>query len=108
MAVFRLADAHERVVPAQVARIEIAERTEARGFWLPATALTRGSRGLWSVLVVETDAALGRSVAARRDVELLYTDGDRVLVRGTLRPGDAVIFGGTHRLVAGQPVEVQN
>ncbi|MGK7927765.1 MAG: efflux RND transporter periplasmic adaptor subunit, partial [Spirulina sp.] len=41
-------------------------------------------------------------------VEVLNTDGDRVLVRGTLQAGDRVILDGTHRIVSGQWVESMN
>jgi hypothetical protein len=106
-AIFELERATEGVVPSQLARIEIRESTEVRGSWLPTTALSRGSRGLWSVLVVEQEGDSGRTVAARRDVELLHTDGERVLVRGTLQAGDRVIQSGTHRIVAGQSIEAE-
>ncbi|MEM7594482.1 MAG: efflux RND transporter periplasmic adaptor subunit, partial [Cyanobacteria bacterium P01_A01_bin.83] len=41
----------------------------------------------------------------RRYVELLETQGDRVLVRGTLQEGDEIIVDGTHRLIPGQLVK---
>ncbi|MHC4958943.1 MAG: efflux RND transporter periplasmic adaptor subunit [Planctomycetota bacterium] len=91
--------AGESVVPGQIARLEIVQRVEALGFWLPNTALVKSTRGLWSVLVAHE----GR--VERRDVELVHTQSDRVLVRGTLRENEKVIVAGTHRVVAGQRVE---
>ena len=47
----------------------------------------------------------------QRDVEVLQTESDRVLVRGTIRDGDRVIVNGNHRLVTGQlvrPIETAN
>jgi multidrug efflux pump subunit AcrA (membrane-fusion protein) len=41
----------------------------------------------------------------RRLVEPLHSEGDRSLVRGTLRPGDQVIAAGTHRVVPGVRVQ---
>lgn len=102
-AIFALA-ATSGVFPAQIVRTEIEDTVEAEGFWVPTPALARGSRGLWSVLVVEQDSATDQSIAAKRDVEALHTDGERVLVRGMLEAGDRVIVGGTHRIVAGQRV----
>jgi multidrug efflux pump subunit AcrA (membrane-fusion protein) len=78
------------------------------GFWLPVEALTRGDRGLWSVLAVNTGEEAGSAVVERRDVELLHSDGDRVYVRGTLSADETVVARGTHRLVHGQRVEVTN
>lgn len=85
------------------ARLSLRRSETGDGFWLPTTALVAAERGLWSVYVlVPADAApeQGRRVA-RRLVEPLHTEGDRSLVRGTLRPGDRVIAAGTHRVVPG-------
>jgi HlyD family secretion protein len=71
-------------------------------YWLPATALTRGSKGLWSVLVLPGDEPVARCV--RRAVEVLKTDGSLVLVQGMLRPGERVIADGVHRITAGMRV----
>ena len=108
--IFELQEARD-LVPQQVARVSLPETIECDGFWLPATALTRGNRGLWSVYVMEVDEpAEGPSttLAARRNVEVLYTEGERILVRGTLTDGDRVISAGTHRIVAGQPVTARS
>ena len=40
----------------------------------------------------------------RRVVEVLHTEGDQVLVRGTLQDGELVVIDGLHRIVAGQLV----
>ncbi len=111
MVIFRLAET-AGILPGQVARVEVDVPVESAGFRVPTTSLARGSRGLWSVLVVEpaNDAseASGQSdrrlVAVRRDVEMLHTDGREVLVRGTLNEGDVVITS-AHRVVAGQAVQ---
>jgi RND family efflux transporter MFP subunit len=104
------AEAARRVVHGQIVRLELNETVEADGFWLPLTSLTKGSRGLWTVLVVEEGvnrASQSSSLSvARRDVEVLHTASDRVLVRGTLNPGDRVVAGGTHRVVPGQRVRL--
>ncbi len=71
-------------------------------YWLPATALTRGSKGLWSMLVLPGDEPIAR--CRRRTVEVLKTDGSLVLVQGMLRPGDRVIADGVHRITAGMRV----
>ncbi len=92
-----------QIVPGEVVRIEVEQRVAARGFWVPTPALTRAGRGLWSVLVIQQDDA-GRQTVQRRDVEVIYTNGERSLVRGTLVDGDRVVGRGTHRLVAGQRV----
>jgi len=97
------ADPTRVLVSGQVVRIETAETIDTRGYWLPTTALARGARGLWSCFAVTSDET-GVDRIERRDIELLHTESERVLVRGALRPGDRLVAGGTHRLVAGQQV----
>ncbi|GAB4385877.1 MAG: efflux RND transporter periplasmic adaptor subunit [Elainellaceae cyanobacterium] len=91
----------------QTAQLILTETAAADGYWLPTTALVPAERGLWSVYVLkaatDTENATTYTVA-RRDVEVLHTEADRSLVRGTLQPGDQAIISGTHRVVAGQQV----
>lgn len=104
-ALFDLKASHG-IVPGQVARLEIEEQISVSGYPVPSTALIKGSRGLWSVYVVEKNPD-GSTVIARRDVELLWTQGDHSLVRGTLQAGDQIVATGAHRVVPGQKVQLQ-
>lgn len=99
--------AGRRVVPGQLARMEIMQTVDTSGYWLPVTALTRSEHGLWSVLAVTDHSHRACQTAVRRDVEVLEVQRHRVLVRGTLQDGDRVIVGGTHRVVSGQTVHVK-
>ena len=69
-----------------------------------ASASRASLRGLWSSYAVVTEDSQ-HFQAERRYLELLETQGDRVLVRGTLQPGDEVIVDGTHRIIPGQLVK---
>jgi len=89
----------------QTARLVLADTQPANGFWVPSTALVQGERGLWSIYVA-APAEDGQPVIARRHVEIVHTEGDRVLVQGMVQPGDQVIPSGTHRVVPGQRVRV--
>ena len=92
-----------QVSPQQIARLQVTQDNSVEGYWLPINALVKGDRGLWSCYaLVESD---GDSITERRYLELLETEGDRVLVKGTLEPGDEIIIDGTHRLIPGQIVE---
>lgn len=112
MVVLRLDDsAAKHLVHGQVVRLELDETVEATGFWLPSTALTKGMRGLWTAFVVvktgsQSSIQDNLQRVERRDIEVLHTESDRVLVRGTLNSGDRVITSGTHRVVAGQLVHL--
>jgi RND family efflux transporter MFP subunit len=106
--VFRLAESRDDLVAGQVVRMSHAARQPDSGYWLPVGALTRGDRGLWSVLAVVPATQAGAAFVERRDVELLHAEGNRVFVRGTLLAGERVVASGTHRLVPGQRVDVTN
>lgn len=93
------------VVPGQVVRVVVEETHSAEGFWVPTTSLVRSFRGLWAVYVVEADSSDDSQRVRRRDVEVLYTDGTRTLVRGMLVDGDRFIATGTQRIVPGQQVQ---
>lgn len=105
-----------KVSPGQVARLQLTETISDTGYWLPTTALVKGVRGLWSCYVLgkankSKSSANGSNQSffvERKDVEILHTIGDRVLVRGTLQSGDQVIINGTHRLASGLLVKPTN
>ncbi|APB35196.1 RND family efflux transporter MFP subunit [Gloeomargarita lithophora Alchichica-D10] len=86
--------------PGEIARLSVTQTVAMSGYWLPVMALAKGERGLWSVLVLGENNRV-----QRRDVEVLHTDGERVLVRGTVSPGESVVSQGMHRLVGGQVVQ---
>jgi RND family efflux transporter MFP subunit len=103
--------AADHVVHGEVVRLELDETVVANGYWLPSTALTRGARGLWTAFaVVEADLHDATQPnlfrVERRDIEVLHTESNRVLVRGTVNSGDRVVTSGTHRVVPGQLVRL--
>lgn len=105
VAIFELAEnPNGALAPGQIVQVPVTETTAGDGFWLPTTALTPGDRGLWvASAVVSVD---GHDTVEARPVEILHTDGERVLVRGTLRAGDRIISSGVQRIVPGQRVKV--
>jgi RND family efflux transporter MFP subunit len=95
----------------QTVRLPVSTTQNTEGIWLPTTALVPSDRGLWSVYVLAEPApepALPSDTytISRRDVEVVHTDGDRVLVRGTLQAGERAIASGTHRIVPGTTVQI--
>ncbi len=101
-----------QVSPQEIARLQITQTIATEGYWLPVTALVKSNRGLWSCYaVVAAESNDSTSVTntesyqvERRLIEVLDTNGEQVLVRGTLQPGDAIVTDGTQRLVPGQLV----
>jgi RND family efflux transporter MFP subunit len=89
----------------QTVAMQFEERVTAPGGWLPLSALLEGDKGLWTVLVTrESDS--GTITTARESVEVIYNEGDRVYVRGTVANGAAVVASGVQRLSPGSPVEI--
>jgi len=101
-AVFDLPE-ESALLDGQSVTLELEESVPMVGGWLPLDALTEGDRGLWNVLVV--DAEVEGYIARRETVEVIYSRGDQVFVRGTLAEQALVISGGLQRLSPGRVVE---
>lgn len=91
------------VDPGATLELLIERREPVAGHWLPLEALTSSVRGTWSCYVVVDEDGVER--VRRAALELLFHEGERVYVRGTLVAGDRVIVSGSHRVVVGQRVE---
>ena len=103
--VLQLPTAAATLSPQQIARLKVTQTIDIDGYWLPITALVRGNRGLWSSYGLVRSEDSQHFQAERRYIELLETQGDRVLVKGTLQPGDEIIINGTHRIIPSQLVK---
>lgn len=89
--------------PGQTVRVELTETVPVEGLWVPIQALTQDIRGLWTTYAVVPTESDTHAVQPKV-VEILHQEGDRVLVQGTLQPGDQIVSSGIHRLIPGQPV----
>ncbi|MGF1480030.1 MAG: efflux RND transporter periplasmic adaptor subunit [Cyanophyceae cyanobacterium] len=94
-----------QINPGQTVRLELVNEIDTDGYWLPADALAKGIRGLWTCYVI-TQSNGGTQQVQQQAVEIIHQQGDRALVSGTLQPGDEIVANGTHRLVPGQRVKV--
>ena len=101
-------------VSGQVASIHLPLRTDDSSdkttdpnpsFWVPSTALSRGGRGVWTLLTMPGEQPT--QTATRRAVEVLRTDGSVSLVTGMIQKQDRIIASGTHRITAGMKVQEQ-
>lgn len=102
-AVFDLPD-DMSVAVGESAALQVAETVESTGGWLPITSLLEASRGLWDVLTITPDSE-GRQRARRESVEILYTRGSEVFVRGTLPAEASIVASGLQRISPGDLVE---
>ena len=107
-AVLSLNKSISEILPGQVAKLKLNSEVDTSGYWLPTTALAQGGRGLWYCYALgepaPNDGNNNAFYVTKQDLEVLYTEGDRVLVRGTISSGDRVISSGTHRIAVGQLV----
>ncbi|WP_299043250.1 efflux RND transporter periplasmic adaptor subunit [uncultured Tateyamaria sp.] len=86
--------------------LTLSSELDQSGYAVPLRALRDGVRGLWTVMVL-TPGKDDLHTAAAAAVEVLHVEGDTAFVRGTLQ-GDAMIVpDGTHRLVPGDQVRIQ-
>ncbi|MCG8602366.1 MAG: HlyD family efflux transporter periplasmic adaptor subunit [Verrucomicrobiales bacterium] len=90
--------------PGEVVDLTLTRTKSIPGYWLPLTALSRETRGLWSAFVVEGEGEEAR--VARHYVEVVHVENDRAWIRGTLDGKVKVIADGTHRIVPGQPIAI--
>ena len=88
----------------QGVRVEKEVWRPESGFWVGTAALSRGSKGLWSLLVVYQNAE-GDYLARTRIVEVLHKTGDRAYVRTEIMPDELIARGGARLAVAGQIVQ---
>jgi hypothetical protein len=99
----------ENLALGQIVQLNLAQRVDRPGYWVPMSALARGVRGLWSAyLAVEDKGADAEAdyVVKRTDVEVIQIESDRVLVRGTMNDGDRIIISGIQKLTVGQRVKL--
>ncbi len=85
--------------------VEMRDRIEADGFWLPVRALTADVRGLWRVYKISR-APDGSQRVVFENVQILYSEDARAFVSGTVKDGDLLIDGGVARVTPGKKVEV--
>ncbi len=106
------------VTVGQTVRLQLQETVpSSEGFWVPTTALAPSVRGLWSVYTLRSADAVGEQPprqdpsievfqVTRQEVEVIHTETDQALVRGTLQSGDRLVRDGVQRIVSGQWVTV--
>jgi RND family efflux transporter MFP subunit len=97
-------EASNYVVSGQLCEIQISSSVDSSGCWVPTSALAKGIRGLWSVLVIVPDESGQGFRVEKRDIDIIKTDSNRVLAKGTIQNGDLIIVNGVHRVGEGQLV----
>ncbi len=86
----------------EIAELVLSREVKEPGLWLPLAALNEGHKGLWTVFTAVPEK--GQYVAKREAVEVLYSTGERVYVRGTVKNGDIVVTNGVNRIAPDQVI----
>ncbi len=112
---------NQDVVIGQVVTLRMKQpETDNDGYWIPTSALAKGSRGLWSVYAMastqrsqitelpqtQQPTLLDAFRIERRDIQIERTDGDLTKVSGMIRPGDRIVSDGVHRVSPGVLVRI--
>lgn len=92
------------VRPHDPASLSFQEEVAEEGIWLPITALTESSRGLWACYIVMPQGE--EHVLKKQELVILDQSTDFVYVRGPLKNGDLVVKDGLNRLVPGLFVNI--
>lgn len=97
----------------QTVKIRFLLPTDNSGHWIPTSALSRESTGLWSALVLveesetknESDPASKRFNVERKMLQVVQLEDSWALAQGAFLEEELVIVNGSHRVVPGQLVE---
>jgi len=100
LAIFRF---KEFINPGSIGYLNYENLVQAKGVWVPFSALSESDQGLWSLFVLapENDS-FGSVKVVRELVELLHIEGNFAYVTGTLTPGEQVIVGGASKVIEGK------
>lgn len=89
--------------------VKLTTPSKESGFWLPISSLQRESNGLWTALVVSQNREQNASqIVNRKIVQVVRLSDDWALVEGSLVEGERIVANGTHRIVVGQRVSVND
>lgn len=90
------------VLQGDLLSLQLDKTVDANGFWVPKSALTSSIRGMWSVFSVSQP---GEEQGLKSlNVNVLYSESERVFVTGPIRDEDYIVANGVHRLVPQQLV----
>ena len=99
---------NDKCVIEDIVRISLPETVNTAGYWVPTAALFQAGKGLFACYVIEENKETNTSIARKRLIETLYVDGERTLVRGTLKDGESIITTGVLKIVDGQIIKPEN
>ena len=92
--------------PGSVSYLELQQTRRKEGAWIPLTALSQGTQGLWNLFTVTKDAN-GQYVVAKQIVEMIHIERNAAYVNGTIANGDMVASGGAAKVIDSEILRAQ-
>jgi RND family efflux transporter MFP subunit len=93
------------LLPGDAASMLVEETIEGEGIWLPTSALTESSRGLWAAyLAIPQENDSYRLV--RQELEILDQTTDQAFVKTPIKQGTLVVKDGMNRVFPGLSVHI--
>lgn len=91
----------------ELAYLYLQEDIAEPGFWVPATAVTDGIRGMWAIYSLHEDEDFPTLLRIESsNVRILHGEADRYYIDAQLVDGQGIAANGLHRLVPKQLVEL--
>ena len=92
--------------PGSVSYLELQQTRRKAGAWIPLTALSQGTQGLWNLFTVTKDVN-GQYVVAKQIVEMIHIERNAAYVNGTIANGDMVASGGAAKVIDSEILRAQ-
>ncbi|PSV47646.1 efflux RND transporter periplasmic adaptor subunit [Photobacterium indicum] len=102
-------------IDGELAYLQLDDKHDDNGYWVPLSAMTDGLRGVWNVYVLSEESADENNTlesskkklrVERRSVQVLYANGKQAYISGAVNTGEKLVSDGLHRLVPGQTVVI--
>lgn len=88
----------------QLAYLKLSQEYQARGYWVPLSAITDGVRGMWNIYTLEETSPAIFTLNSST-VTVLHATETAAYVQGDLKDHQAFVTTGLHRFVPGQQVK---
>ncbi len=91
--------------PGSISYLELKQKINMRGAWVPFTALSQGSQGLWNLYTLHKDQNNNYQIS-KEIVELIHAEKDIAFVNGTIESGDLVVTGGAAMVIDNEVLKI--
>ncbi len=88
-------------------KVELSMNVGRDGYWIPLSALSEDSRGIWSVYTLQPESGedAHRHTVRRKTIDIVHSESERVFIEGFFEKDILVVTNGLQRIVPGQQVQ---